>query len=55
MLKETKRANTSVITKKSTATNVFIRLFDKSKRSNDVNGDKEFHGTLVSALFGRPG
>lgn len=42
------------LTKKSDAPKYLMRLFDKSKRSREVSGASDCHGTAVSALFGRP-
>lgn len=43
-----------ILTAKSTAPKVFIRLFDRSSRSTDVSGASAVHGTPPNALFGRP-
>lgn len=41
-------------TKKSDGPRYLIRLFDKSRRSNDVSDVNEWAGTFISALFGNP-
>lgn len=41
-------------TKKSDGPKYLMRLFDKSRRSNDVSEVSECVGTLVNALFGNP-